>query len=155
MALDDREIELELTQPSDLARSRVLHRVRLLDIYGFRREQGTNLATRDDLTRLFEIWSIRWHPEFDAACIEAARYGVTLADAATARLLERAEAVDRDAEQAALLLLDSALAGGWLADDALVVLEEAKGAAIAQILGLKVDDTRVYGDTQVIFLIRQ
>ena len=119
-----REIELELTDAPDLARSRVLHRLRLLDIYGFRREQGTNLATRDDLSRLFEIWSIRWHPELDAACIETARYGVTLSDAATARLLERAEAVDRDAEQASLLLLDSALAGCGLPDPLLARLAQ-------------------------------
>jgi hypothetical protein len=48
--------------------------------------------------------------------IEAARYGATLADAATAVLSERAEAIERDAAKAALLLLDAALAG--LTDEA-------------------------------------
>ena len=112
----NRDVELELTESLHLIKSRVLHRLRLLGIAGFRHEQGTNLATRDDLSRLFEVWSIRWYPEFDAACIESARYGATLAEAATAQLLERAAAVDRDAEQAALLLLDSALAGCGLPD---------------------------------------
>ena len=119
-----REVELELTQPADLAKSQVLHRLRLLDIHGYRRVQGTDLATRHDLSRWFEIWAIRWHPEFEAACIEAARYGVALTDAATARLLERAGGLDRNAEEAALLLLDSALAGCGLPESLLVRLAE-------------------------------
>jgi hypothetical protein len=119
-----REIELELRQLVDLEKSRVLHRLRLLEIYGFRREQGTDLAARRDLSRWFEIWAVRWHPEFEAACIETARYGVTLADATTARLLERAAAIDRDAEGAALLLLDSALAGCGLPQPLLTLLAQ-------------------------------
>jgi len=52
-----------------------------------------------------------WSPDFDASCITAAIYGPTLADAAQACLVERAAKIERDAERAALLLLDASLAG--------------------------------------------
>ena len=50
--------------------------------------------------------------------------------------------------------LAAALAGGWLADDALVVLEEAADAKIAPVVGLELVETRRIGDTQVAFLRR-
>jgi hypothetical protein len=70
-----------------------------------------DLSLRDDLSRVWERWRIRWTPDFDATCIEAARYGPTLAEATEARLTERSDEAERDAEKAALLLLDAALAG--------------------------------------------
>ncbi|HZY85365.1 MAG TPA: DUF5682 family protein [Gemmataceae bacterium] len=106
-----REIELDLDTPADRPRSRVLHQVRLLGLDGFERIGGTDLAARDDLSRVWERWRVAWGPDFDARCIECARYGPTLAEAAAARLGEQAQAIDRDANQAALLLLDAALAG--------------------------------------------
>ena len=45
--------------------------------------------------------------------------------------------------------LASLLAGGWLAVGALVVLEEAEKAVIADQAGLELLDIRIYGDTQV------
>lgn len=50
--------------------------------------------------------------------------------------------------------LASAAAGGWLAPNAVVVLEEAADAAIASVAGLSVVDTRRTGDTQLIFFRR-
>ncbi|HEY5081460.1 MAG TPA: 16S rRNA (guanine(966)-N(2))-methyltransferase RsmD [Bauldia sp.] len=50
--------------------------------------------------------------------------------------------------------LAAALAGGWLADDALVVLEEAADAKIAPVVGLELVETRHIGDTQIAFLRR-
>lgn len=47
--------------------------------------------------------------------------------------------------------LSSALKGGWLAEDALLVLEEAVGADIAQLEGFEALDRRTFGDTQVVF----
>ena len=41
--------------------------------------------------------------------------------------------------------------GGWLNSDAVVVLEEAEKAAVADAPGLKLLDRRNYGDTQVRF----
>ncbi len=108
---DERVVELALPAPSDLARSRVLHQLRVLGIPGFARTGGTDLARRDDLARLWERWTLHWGPEPDAACIEAAVYGPSLRDAAEARLLERASGLERDAVVAALLLLDACLMG--------------------------------------------
>ena len=93
------------------SRSRILHRLRLLEVSGYERTGGTDLSVRDDLSKVWESWHIVWSPDFDARCIESARYGPTLAEAAAARLAEAAGAIERDAGKAALLLLDAALAG--------------------------------------------
>ena len=46
--------------------------------------------------------------------------------------------------------LSSALSGGWLASGAVVVIEEARKAAVELPTGLIQLDQRVYGDTQII-----
>ncbi|WP_127144791.1 16S rRNA (guanine(966)-N(2))-methyltransferase RsmD [Pelagibacterium montanilacus] len=46
----------------------------------------------------------------------------------------------------------SALAGGWIAPGALIVLEERKGTEIAPIAGTTPIDSRTYGDTLVTLL---
>ncbi len=48
--------------------------------------------------------------------------------------------------------LASALSGGWLAPEALIIWEEAAEAALAQVAGLEEIDRRAYGDTQLRFL---
>jgi hypothetical protein len=106
-----RDVDLDLHQTEDRQRSRILHRLRLLGVSGYERSGGTDLSLRDDLSKVWERWHIVWSPDFDARCIESARYGPTLAEAATARLTEAADAIERDAGKAALLLLDAALAG--------------------------------------------
>jgi hypothetical protein len=106
-----REVELVLENEADRPRSQVLHRMRLLGITGYERTAGTDLASRDEVVTIWERWRITWSPDFDARCIEAARYGVSLSDAAAAVLGERAGAIERDAGAASLLLLDAALAG--------------------------------------------
>jgi len=57
---DERAVELALPAPSDLARSRVLHQLRVLGIPGFARTGGTDLARRADLARLWERWTLHW-----------------------------------------------------------------------------------------------
>jgi 16S rRNA (guanine966-N2)-methyltransferase len=47
--------------------------------------------------------------------------------------------------------LASLVAGGWLAPGAVVVVEEAEKAEIAEVASLTLHDRRVYGDTQVRF----
>jgi hypothetical protein len=106
-----REIELFLEDGADRPRSRMLHRMRLLGIAGYEMTGGTDLADREDTVTIHERWRITWSPDFEARCIESARYGVSLSDAATNVLAERANAIERDAGAAALLLLDAALAG--------------------------------------------
>ncbi|HEX6099903.1 MAG TPA: DUF5682 family protein [Thermoanaerobaculia bacterium] len=107
----ERTLTLELMDEGGRARSRLLHRLRILGIPGFRRTGGTDFAEREDLTRVFEEWRLVWSPEQDAACIEASLYGATVDEAVFARLTEEARAGDRDAEAAALLFLRAALAG--------------------------------------------
>jgi len=107
----ERMIDLELTDGSDLERSRVLHRIGALRIAGFERVAGTDLVARDDLSRVWERWRIRWSPEFESGCIESALYGPTLEEAAAARLQEQAENLERNADLAARLLLEARLMG--------------------------------------------
>jgi hypothetical protein len=106
-----RDLELDLHEPGDRGRSCILHRLRILQISGYDRLAGTDLVVRDDMTRVWERWQICWTPDFDAGCIEAARYGPSLAEAAAARLAEQAAAIQRDATAAARLFIDAALAG--------------------------------------------
>ncbi len=47
--------------------------------------------------------------------------------------------------------LASLIEGGWLSPAAVVVLEEAERATVADVAGLTRIDARVYGDTTVYF----
>lgn len=105
------EPELELTGGRDLPQSRLLHRLRILDITGFELTGGTDLTTRSDLSRIWERWKIQWSPDFEASLIEASRYGAGLLEAVLGRLEERASSPETSAEDAALIVLDAALAG--------------------------------------------
>ena len=50
--------------------------------------------------------------------------------------------------------LAALVAGGWLEEDALCVVEEAAKAEIAAPEGLAVEDERTYGDTRIVILRR-
>ncbi len=114
-----KERVLTLTKPDDLAVSRLLHQLRVLGIPGVERVSGVDFSKRNDLTALTETWRLRWMPEQDAQMIEASRYGSALDEAAAARLREAAEKLERNGAAAALLLLDSVLAGVMKTADAL------------------------------------
>jgi hypothetical protein len=105
------DVELDLLQAPDLAKSRLLHRLRLLRIAGIERTGGTDFLKRDDLKRLWETWRLRWSPDFDSSCVEASRYGISLEDAAASRLQEAAREHSRSASAAAVLLVQAAQAG--------------------------------------------
>ncbi len=113
-------VTLDLLKPDDLPKSRLLHRLKVLGVAGIERTGGTNFLGRDDLSRLWESWHLRWSPEFEATCIEASRYGTSLADATASRLSEMARAFDRDATAAASLLVQAAQAGIETISNALV-----------------------------------
>lgn len=104
-------VELDLSVAGDLARSRVLHRLLGLGIAGFQRTSGSDFAAQQGLAHPSETWRIRWSPEYEGSCIEAAIYGPTLEEAAGARLLESARKVERSAAEAASLRLAAALMG--------------------------------------------
>ena len=102
---------LDLIDPNELLVSQLLQRLRLLEIPGFDRLEGVDFTTRTDLSSLEEMWSVYLHPEQDAEMIEASRYGSGLEEAVLACLREKAQILERSAAKAALLLLDSVLAG--------------------------------------------
>jgi hypothetical protein len=82
-----RDLDLDLRQPTDLARSRLLHRLRLLDVpWGEvlrapARQRGT----------FHEVWRLQWQPELAVRLVEASRFGNTIpaASASKARALAR------------------------------------------------------------------
>ncbi len=82
-----RRLDLDLRRPLDLARSRLFHRLRLLDIDWARpaREEVRNLGT------FRESWTLVWRPELSVSIVEAAVWGTTTATAGTARVGHRAE----------------------------------------------------------------
>ena len=78
-----RDYDLDLRKPNDLARSRLLYRLALLEVtWGTPRQSRTsNIGT------FRESWQLTWRPELDLALIEASMWGSTVAAAATQRVL--------------------------------------------------------------------
>jgi len=82
-------LELDLRTDTDLARSILLHRLRILGIpWGELRGAGASRGT------FKEVWELQWRPEFSVAIIEASRWGATLAGASGARLIDTARQSD-------------------------------------------------------------
>jgi hypothetical protein len=77
-----RRLDLDLRKEHDLARSRLLHRLALLEIPWGRREQSG--GTR---STFHEVWLIEWNPEFAVALIEANIWGNTVELATTAKVV--------------------------------------------------------------------
>ncbi|WP_308126168.1 DUF5682 family protein [Nonomuraea ceibae] len=80
----DRRLDLDLRKALDLARSRLLHRLRLLGV-GW----GEPVEARGKGT-FRESWALRWRPEFDLALIERAALGTTVAAAASRHARDQA-----------------------------------------------------------------
>ncbi len=106
---EPRRVTLDLLEDSDRKKSILMHRCKSLGIAGFTYLEGTDLTARDDMARPHEVWEIHWSPDYEGTLIENAVYGADLAEAAASQLLERARMIERDAEQAALLVLDATL----------------------------------------------
>ena len=81
-----RTLDLDLRQPNDLARSHLLHRLRLIDL-PWGRVARTGSSARGTF---HEIWDLQWQPEFVVRLIEASQWGQTLEVAASTASLERA-----------------------------------------------------------------
>jgi Family of unknown function (DUF5682) len=71
-------LELDLRNANDLDRSKLLHRLNLLDIPWGEMQRTSSKGT------FKEAWSICWHPEFAVKLIEAGVWGNSIADAAIA-----------------------------------------------------------------------
>jgi hypothetical protein len=141
----DREgtVELDLTETPDLARSRTLHRLRVLRVPGVERTSGPSSGADPVLD---ERWELTRHDARHAALIEAGAYGGTLPDAATALLAERVAAAGPAPDRLAAVLFDAALCGSTdLSAQATALIEASVGGArelgplgeaLATILGL-------------------
>src|SRR5262249_19272853 len=100
-------LELDLTDPAQLERSRVLHRLRVLGIPGYDRESGPESGLDPEYR---EAWELRRNGRRSAALIEAGAYGATLAEAAGA-LLEKATSDGPGVAGLATILFDTVLCG--------------------------------------------
>jgi hypothetical protein len=90
-----RDLDLDLRKPTDLARSRLLHRLIIVDVsWGVPAEGRPNTGT------FRESWQLTWRPELDLALIEASTWGVTVEAAAVAKLRYEAEKTDALADLA-------------------------------------------------------
>ncbi|KGM03432.1 hypothetical protein Q760_03110 [Cellulomonas cellasea DSM 20118] len=77
-----RTLELDVRKDTDRERSRLLHRLRVLDV-----DWGVPAAATRRSTGTFrEPWTLVWRPELAVAVIEAALWGTTVEAAAAARL---------------------------------------------------------------------
>ncbi|SUA80036.1 Uncharacterised protein [Nocardia otitidiscaviarum] len=102
------EHELDLATDSGLAASRVLHRLRVLDIPGYRRTSGPLVGRPPDPR---EVWRVTASPLRLPMLIEAGSLGATCAEAAATRLGERFDAAGSDTGGLAEVLFDATLCG--------------------------------------------
>ena len=78
---EPRDYDLDLRKPNDLARSRLLYRLALLEV-----AWGTPQESRiRNIGTFRESWQLTWRPELDLALIEAGMWGSTVAAAAAHR----------------------------------------------------------------------
>ncbi len=85
-SVESKSLDLDLRNENDLARSRLLHRLRLLDI-----PWGNPQRVRGKSGTFHELWQLQWHPEFPVALIEANVWGNTVESAAAARVRHLSE----------------------------------------------------------------
>ncbi|GGW00563.1 DUF5682 family protein [Streptomyces globisporus] len=83
----ERELDLDLRKETDAARSRLLHRLRLLDV-GW----GDPVTGRGSTGTFRESWRLRWEPELYVRVAEAGVWGTTVLTAATAKAASQAVA---------------------------------------------------------------
>ncbi|MFJ8231632.1 DUF5682 family protein [Streptomyces sp. NPDC094448] len=76
----EREVELDLRKETDTAKSRLLHRLRLLGV-----DWGEPATGRGSTGTFRETWRLRWEPELHVRVAEAGVWGTTVLSAATAR----------------------------------------------------------------------
>jgi hypothetical protein len=93
-----RELDLDLRRETDLARSQLLHRLRVLDV-----PWGEPDAGRRGTGTFRETWRLAWQPEFAVRLVEASAFGTTVLAAATAAVAARARAADSLAAVTALV----------------------------------------------------
>lgn len=143
------QLDLDLRKDRDVARSHLLHRLRILGI-----DWGTPITGEVRNTGTFrESWSLRWDPSLSVAIVEASRWGTTLRTAAAAKLLDRTGAADAtvadigDALETALLAdLADAVDGLVTRLEAVAALDHDVTHLLAALPGLV--RTLRYGDVR-------
>ncbi|MEV4125216.1 DUF5682 family protein [Nocardia sp. NPDC049707] len=141
----------DLTTAAGLDASRVLHRLRVLEIPGFERTSGPAAGRAPELT---EMWRISSAELRLPALIEAGALGASCAEAAAARLGDRFTDSGADPAALAAILFDATLCGlSELADDIVGTIRTligsssdttALGRLLAAALGLWRHD-RIFG----------
>ena len=131
--------ELDLLRDTDRAKSRVLHRLRILGLPGVTRSRGPKQALSGER---IEVWQLGEPFEQQAALIEAGAWGATLVDAARAKLeddLRRAQGrivpLAEGLNQAAWAGL-AALSDRLLRELQSAIAHEPRFEALAPALGL-------------------
>jgi hypothetical protein len=74
--------------------SRLLYRLRFLDVPFATLQRGPDFVAGKNLDRVQEVWQYCWSPMTDATLIERAMYGATLEEAGAVVLLERFAAAE-------------------------------------------------------------
>ena len=85
----EQQLDLDLRTEMNLARSKLLHRLQLLDV-----RWGEQLDTSRSKGTFRESWVLEWTPELEVALIEASGYGTTIESAATAVVAARTATAD-------------------------------------------------------------
>ncbi|MEV7526282.1 DUF5682 family protein [Streptomyces sp. NPDC091371] len=128
---EGRPVTLRLTDPAELATSRVLHRLRVLDVPGFARVSGPAHGTDPVFT---ECWEPRTTAGREAALIEAGGFGATLEEAAAVALDDRMRAAGTEPGALAGVLFDAVVCGATRLSDRLIA-ELGAGLGRATVLG--------------------
>ena len=81
----ERILDLDLRRDIDLARSRLLHRLRAIGV-----PWGEADSTQRGTGTFREQWRLRWQPEFAVQLVEGSMYGTTVAAAATTKVSDAA-----------------------------------------------------------------
>ncbi len=122
-------LDLDLRREVDLARSRMLHRMNILDIpWGTDRREGGGKGT------FHEVWLLQWEPKLVVDIINAGLWGSTLPDAAVRRVLDLASRAELP--ELAKLMDAALLADLGPAVDGLVRTLADKAAVTADTLQL-------------------
>lgn len=117
-----RGLELDLRKDTDAARSRLLHRLRLLGV-GW----GEPSAGRNGTGTFRESWQLHWRPELFVRVAEAGVWGTTVLSAATARA--ESDAVSATTLSEVTALAEHCLLAGL--PDALAAVMDALAARAA------------------------
>ncbi|MDB5353439.1 MAG: hypothetical protein JWN86_4686 [Planctomycetota bacterium] len=120
---------LDLREPTDLERSRLLHRLDLLGVAWGRVAHVSGKGT------FKEAWQLQWVPELSVSLIEASLWGATVEDAATARAADRGGR-EEDLPELTALLDRAILADLPAAVSAIMARVESLAAVAADVTQL-------------------